>query len=136
MPRPARGASYDGEALCVVRSERARVQRHTGTLSAAFLALSPATTNNSYSSGILGAADQGKAVGVTSWRWRLPSMHLVCTPDPNTGSAPQLEVLSLWNPIRTCPPPFLVYTILQDCSQTQLDLRHCWQVDLSPFQLG
>ena len=63
-------------------------------------------------------------------------MHLVCTPDPNTGSAPQLEVLSLWNPSCTCPPPFLVYTILQDCSQTQLDLRHCWQVDLSPFQLG
>ena len=45
MPRAARGASYGGETvtLCVARSERARVQRHPGTLSAAFLALSPAT---------------------------------------------------------------------------------------------
>jgi hypothetical protein len=43
MPRTAGGASYGGETLSVARSERARVQRHPGTLSASFLALSPAT---------------------------------------------------------------------------------------------
>ena len=32
MPRTARGASCGGETLCVARSERARVQRHPGTL--------------------------------------------------------------------------------------------------------
>ena len=43
MPRPARGASYRGETLCVARSERAREQRQPGGPSAAFLALLPAT---------------------------------------------------------------------------------------------
>jgi hypothetical protein len=44
MPRTARGASCGGEALFVARSERARVHRHPGTRSAAFLALSPGTS--------------------------------------------------------------------------------------------
>jgi hypothetical protein len=43
----ARGASYGGETLRVARSERTRVQRHPDTLSAAFLALSPATESGS-----------------------------------------------------------------------------------------
>jgi hypothetical protein len=47
---------------------------------------------NLISTGILGAADQGKAVGATSWRARLPAMHLVSTPDPNPGRATQREV--------------------------------------------
>jgi hypothetical protein len=45
---------------------------------------------NPFAAGILGASDQGKAVGATSWR--LPAMHLVSTPDPNPGSVPQREV--------------------------------------------
>ena len=36
MSRTSRGASYGGEALCVTRSERARVQRHPGIFSSAF----------------------------------------------------------------------------------------------------
>jgi hypothetical protein len=42
--------------------------------------------------GILGVADQGKALGATSWRRRLPAMHLVSISDPNPGRAPQREV--------------------------------------------
>ena len=47
---------------------------------------------NPYSAGVLGTADQGKAVGATSWRGRLPAMHLVSTPDPNPGRAPRRDV--------------------------------------------
>ena len=47
---------------------------------------------NPYSAVVLGTADQGKAVGATSWRGRLPAMHLVSTPDPNPGRAPRRDV--------------------------------------------
>lgn len=43
MPRAARRASYGGETRCVARTVKAREHRHPGTLTAAFLALSPAT---------------------------------------------------------------------------------------------
>jgi len=46
------------------------------------------------------------------------------------------EPVASLHPGRTCPPPSLVYTILQDCSQTQFDRRHRWQMDLSPCQLA
>jgi hypothetical protein len=109
MPRTARGASYGGETLCVARSERAREQRHPGAprrFPGTFTGHPPYSVRkardlgmetreiptNPYSAGVLGTADQGKAVGATIWYGRLPAMHHVSTPDPNPGRAPRRDV--------------------------------------------
>ena len=40
---------------------------------------------NPYSAGVLGTADQGKAVEATSWHGRLPAMHFVSHRIPTRG---------------------------------------------------
>jgi hypothetical protein len=122
MPRTARWASYDGEALCDDRSERARVQRHPGTLSTSFLALSPATTRTLFTKYGIYAWRLSKYHRIHTWQdtgrrqsgyssgshERLPLMNLwlfflqeqikaiiiVSTPDPNQGQAPELEMVT------------------------------------------
>jgi hypothetical protein len=123
---PHSGPPMAGRPVVSPSQRGQREQRHPGAPSAAFTGHPPYSVRkvrdlgmktreiptNPYSAGVLGTADQGKAVGATSWRGRLPAMHLVSTPDPNPGRAPRRhllcahQLLSAWHERWGFSPPW------------------------------